>query len=312
MPIDTEEQDFLHYLQCDLPFGYPVKIPVALLLSPAQKSSSRRELLHRQSFFLDFAKRYLMTAPWLAYLAAAKHEAVLIAIPTYDEQLVDVVDKLFFRDLQKKYKDLRETAQAAIDPTTTLNCNRLILLQTEAAQIESATKKVAATIQAGFNAVEPLPPPPPEPPPERGLLPYFIASGLAFVVIGTVTPPYAGGMIWGLAGLILTGVVGARMIAKEKARVREKNATYKAYLLHENYQILCRKSVELVLTLPFEVRKTALVNLSPCLAALRALPPEREALEKHYIMPYFETASVQAASTSSSRAPSNSIASDTK
>jgi hypothetical protein len=41
--------------------------------------------------------------------------------------------------------------------------------------------------------------------------------------------------------------------------------------------------VALVLALPFETRKSALVNLPPCLTALKALPPEREALEARYV-----------------------------
>jgi hypothetical protein len=283
MPIDATELDFLHYLRCDLPLGYPLKTPVATLLSPAQKSGSRRELLHRQSDFLDFAKQFLGTNPWFTYIAAIKHEAVLIAIPTFDEQLVDVVDKFFYRDLQEKCRELREASRAVLDEATALNCERLVLLQSEAAQIDDATRKMASAIKAGFTAVEPLPPPPPEPPSESQLLPWLIATGIGCIVAGALIPSYDGGMIWGVLGLVATVVWGARLIAKEKANIRAKGADFKAYILHEKYQILCRKSVELVLALPFEARKSALVNLPLCLHALQALPPERDALEAHYI-----------------------------
>jgi len=283
MPADSDQHDFLHYLMCDLPLGYPLKTPITRLLSPTLTLSSRRELLHQQSRFLDLAKPFLGTHPWIAYLAAIKHEAVLVTIPTYASQLVDIVDQFFFRDLQQKCKELREASRAAIDEATADNCERLILLQCEAAQIDDATKNVSAAIQAGFTAVEPLPPPPPEPEPEHKSLPYFIVCGVVCIVIGALIPPYDGGMAWGLVGLIVTGIFGARVIKKEKARVRAEGAKFKAYLMHESYYALCRKSVALVLALPFETRKSALVNLPPCLTALQALLPEREALEARYL-----------------------------
>jgi hypothetical protein len=283
MPADSDHHDFLHYLMCDLPLGYPLKTPITRLLAPTLTLSSRRELLHQQSRFLDLAKQVLGTHPWIAYLAAIKHEAVLVTIPTYAAQLVDIIDQLFFRDLQQKCKELREASRAAIDEATAQNCDRLILLQCEAAQIDDATKNVYAAIQAGFSAVEPLPLPPPEPEPEHKSLPYFIVCGLACLVIGALIPPYDGGMAWGLIGLIVTGIFAARVIKKEKARVCAEGAKFKAYMIHENYYALCRKSVALVLALPFETRKSALVNLLPCLIALKALPPEREALEAMYL-----------------------------
>jgi hypothetical protein len=289
MPADSSQHDFLHYLTCDLPLGYPLKTPITRLLTPTLTLSSRRELLHQQSRFLDFAKQFLGTHPWISYLAAIKHEAVLVTIPTYPSQLVDIVDQLFFSALQQKYKELREASRAAINEETAGTCDRLVLLQSEAAQIEAARKNVSAAIQAGFTAVEPLPSAPPEPLPEHRLLPYFIAAGAACLVIGAVIPTYAGGMVWGLAGLAVTWIVGARVMKKEKARVNAESARFKAYMIHESYLALCRKSVRLVLALPFETRKSAMVNLPPCLTALEALPPEREALEAGYIRPFVPT-----------------------
>jgi hypothetical protein len=285
MPADSAQHDFLHYLACDLPLGYPSKTPISRLLDPALTISPRRELLHQQSQFLDLAKQFLGSHPWIAYLTALKHEAVVVTIPTYDSHLVDVVDKLFFRDLQQKYKELREASRAAIDETTACDCERLVLLQSEAAKIENARKNVRAAIQAGFTAVEPLPPPPPEPSSGLGSLPYFIAAGVACLVVSAMIPSYVGGMAWGLAGLVVTGILAARVIKKEKARIQAKSAKFKAYMIHESYFALCRKSVGLILTLPFETRKSALVNLAPCLTALEALPPEREALEAKYLRP---------------------------
>jgi hypothetical protein len=286
--VNASEQDFLHYLTCDLPLGYPLKTPISRLLAPTLTIASRRDLLHQQSRFLDFAKQFLETHPWISYLAAVKHEAVLVIIPTYAARLVDFVDICFLNDLQQKGRELREASRAKLDETAAQNCERLVLLQSEAAQIEDARKKLTGAIQAGFTAVEPLPPPPPEPEssPGRESLPYFIAGGLTCLVIGAVIPPYAGGMAWGLAGLIVTGIVGFRVIKKERARVHAESAKFKEYLIHENYLALCRKSVALVLTLPFEARKSAMGDLPQCLTALQALPPERDALEACYIKPF--------------------------
>jgi len=286
MPADTAQHDFLHYLLCDLPLGYPLKTPITKLLSPELTLSSRRELLHQQDQLLDYAKRYLDEHPWIAYLAAIKHEAVLVAIPTYPSNFVDVVDQFFFSDLQQKYKELRETSRAAIDDATALTCERLVLLLSEAAQIAEATKSVSAALAAGFKGVEPLPPPPPEPAPGPKSMPYFVVGGLACVVIGAIIPPYEGGMAWGLTGLIVTGIIAARVLGKERAHVQVESARFKAYLLHEGYYTLCKKSVALVLALPFDKRTSALVDLSPCRTALEALPPERDAIEAHYIRPF--------------------------
>jgi hypothetical protein len=283
MTAHAPDHDFLHYLVCDLPLGYPLKTPITRLLAPSLTLASRRELLHQQARFLEMAHEFLDQQPWISYLAAAKHEAVLVTIPTYASQLVDIVDQFFLSELQQKCKVLREASRAAIDEKTAETCDRLILLQTEAPQIEDAKKNVSAAIQAGFTAVEPLPLPPPEPASARGHLPYFIAAGVACVIAGAVTPPSDGGMAWALAGLVVTGLAALRVAKKEKARMAAEGAKFKAYLIHENYYALCKKSVALVLALPFEIRKSALVNLPPCLPALEALPAEREALEAAYI-----------------------------
>jgi hypothetical protein len=286
MTADAPEQDFLHYLLCDLPFGYPLKTPVTKLLSRDLSMSSRRELLHQQAGFLDYSRRYLDESPWITYLAAIKHEAVFVTIPTYAEDLVDVVDKFFFADLQQKCKELREASRAEIDDPTALTCERLILLQSEAPLIEDARKSVSGALSAGFKGVEPLPLPPPEPSPPHGTIPYYIGGGIISLIIGVVVPPYYGGMAWALVGLILTGVIGARAAQKEKARVKAESDKFKTYIIHESYYALCKKSIALVLALPFEARRSALVDLSPCLTALDALPPERDALEAHYVRPF--------------------------
>jgi hypothetical protein len=285
MPADDAQHDFLHYLMCDLPLGYPLKTSITKLLDSSMMST-RRELLHQQAGFLDFAKRYIDAQPWIAYLAAVKHEAVLVTIPTYAPQLVDIVDQLFFGELQQKCKDLRAAARAAIDEPTALTCERLVLLQSEAPQIEDALKNVNGALEAGFTAVEPLPLPPPEPLPAQRVLPYFVTAGIVCLIVGGVIPPEYGGMAWALLGLIVTGVVAARVMGKEKARVKAEGNRFGTYLIHESYYSLCKKSVALVLALPFEIRKSALTNLAPCKTALEALPPEREAMEAAYIRPF--------------------------
>lgn len=286
MPADEPQHDFLHYLTCDLPLGYPLKTPISKLLSPPQQSASRRELLHQQSRFLDFASQFLPTHPWIAYLAAIKHEAVLVAIPTYASQLVDIVDITFFHDLQRKNRDLRDASRAAMDEATASTCDRIILLQCEAAQIEDAQKYITGAIQAGYTAVEPLPPPPPEPLPAHRLLPNFIVIGAACLAVSAMIPLVYGGVAWGLAGAAATWYFGAQVFKKEEARFEAEMVRYKASLVFENYHELCRRSVAPILALPLETRKSALGNLPPCLAALEALQPEREDLEARFIRPF--------------------------
>jgi hypothetical protein len=286
MPADTAQLDFLHYLMCDLPLGYPLKTSITKLLD-SSLMSTRRELLHQQNDFLEFSRPYLDTQPWITYLATVKHEAVLVTIPTYASQLVDIVDQLFFSELQQKCKELRAAARERIDEATALTCERLILLQSEAPQIEDALKSINGALDAGFTTLEPLPPPPPEPVPAQRVLPYFITAGVVCLVIGFVIPPEYGGMAWALLGLIVTGLVAWRVMGKEKARVKAEGNRFGGYLIHESYYALVRKSVALVLALPFEIRKAALTDLAPCKPALEDLPREREAMEAAYIKPFF-------------------------
>ena len=278
MSADTAQLDFLHYLICDLPLGYPLKTSIAKLLDSSMMST-RRDLLHRQSDFLDFAKHYLPTQPWITYLAAVKQEAVFVTIPTYAVHLVDIVDQLFFNVQKEKCKELRAAARAAIDEPTALVCERLVLLQSEAKQIEDALKNVTGALDAGFTALEPLPPAPPEPVLAQWTMTYLVMAGMASLVIGFVIPLEYGGMAWALIGLIITGVVGMRVIGKEKARMKDEGALFGTYLIHESYYALCRKSIALVLALPFEIRKAALSDLGPCKPALEALLAERDAME---------------------------------
>jgi hypothetical protein len=285
MPDSDAQHDFRHYLLCDLPLGYPSKVPVAKLLD-ATMMSTRRDLLHQQDEFLESARAYLGAQPWIAYLATVKHEAVLVLIPTYADRLVDIVDQHFFRELQEKYRDLRAAARAAIDDATALTCERLVLLQSEAPQIEDALKSVSGAIEAGFATLEPLPSPPPEPVPAQRDLLYLLVAGVAFLVLGAIVPPEFGGMAWAVLGLIVTVATAVRVVGKERSRVKKEGAPFKSYMIHESYYALCKKSVALVLALPFEIRTSALTNLPPCKTALELLPPEREAMEAAYIRPF--------------------------
>jgi hypothetical protein len=115
MSDDAPDSDFLRYLMCDLPLGYPLKSPISKLLVPNPTMAARRELLYQQDKFLDVANKFLPTHPWISYIAAIKHEAVLVIIPNYASQLVDIADVHFFTELQQKAKELQETSRAAID-----------------------------------------------------------------------------------------------------------------------------------------------------------------------------------------------------
>jgi hypothetical protein len=286
MPAEAPDHAFLQYLTCDLPQGYPLKTPMAKLLAPAPAISARRELFQQQDRFLDLARQFLETQPWIAYLAAIKHEAVFVIIPTHAAQLVDVVDISFFNDLQQKFRELLDVSRKAVEDATAQDCERLLLLQTEGEQIDDAKKYVSGAIRAGFKAVEPLPPPLPEPPSGSKSLRSLIALGISGFVLGAMVPWRYGGIVWGVVAVIITAVVGSRIVRKEMSASQAKSVEFKAYLIHENYHSFCRKSVGLVLALPFEVRQTALVDLPSCLIALEALGPEREALEARYIRPF--------------------------
>jgi hypothetical protein len=166
MPANVPGDSFPEYLKCDLPFGYAASAPLMLPFAAPLKESQRKDVIDLQTRFLDLAERLADSHPWIAYLAALKHDVVLILLSKQPLQFCAIADQKTYNDAQQKWRALRKKSRSAIDDATALNCERLVLLQRESATIEDAEEKLRATLAAGYTALEPLPPEPP--PPDRG------------------------------------------------------------------------------------------------------------------------------------------------
>jgi len=241
---------FLTYLTCDPPAGYPFRTATFPEHSLVLKERERRQFVHQQSVFLETARPFAVSHPWIAYLASLKNEAVLAVIPVDSTPFIDVADQKFLRDSQQKWKALRLETQAAIDQATALSCERLVLLQREASKIDECEKKLRTALDAGFTALKPLPPKPPEP-------------------------------VHGWLAEIAGAVAG-----KIKADQAAKKANWKAWLLQEMYLAVCQGSLHSVTSLPPETRSNGTADLPASLAVLQNLRQERAALVENYITPY--------------------------
>ena len=239
--------NFPTYLTCDLPAGYPFDTPFWLPQPVVLKESVRRELVRQQATFLEVAEQVVGTHPWLAYLAALKHEAVIALTPIESIPFIEIAEQKFYNDTRQRWRQVKREARAGLDEPTAFFCERLILLQREGLKIDEAVTRMEAAINAGFTALDPNPPPPP---PE-----------------------------------IARGLFGGFEI--EPAKDDEAQAARKAWALHETYLGVCQVALKAVNSLPARNKHDMLRDLPACVAALKELREERAALLATYVTPYF-------------------------
>ena len=249
MSSDVPASPFLSYLVCDLPTGYAFEVPLQPSSQIPLKEQQRRLLINQQVAFFDTAGAYATTHPWIGYLAALKHEALLEIIKFEATPFVGILDQKFFNDSQLAWKNLLKTSYAAMEMAVANNCTRLILLQRESLKIADSEKKFQAAVAAGFTALEPAPPKPPEP--EENFSTQLIAA-----------------------------------LGINKARIAEAKAKVKAWHHHETYLLLGYAALKAVTSLPPEIRTSGLKDLSVCITALQNLRAEREMLTAAYVTPF--------------------------
>ncbi len=109
MSSGTQDSDFLTYLKCELPFGYPFEPPLTPQLLPILKERQRMELVCRQAAYFKAANQVAPTHPWIAYIAALKHEAILSFIPVETTPFVNVADQKVFNTCHQESD--RQSAQ---------------------------------------------------------------------------------------------------------------------------------------------------------------------------------------------------------
>ena len=249
MSSDSATTSFVAYLTCGLPFGYPSEPPITPQFLETLRERQRKELVLQQAAFYETANAFAGQCPWIAYIAALKHEAVLAAIPIELPQFVQVTDQKIFNDCHLNWRRLRNESRPAIEDGIAFFCERLIQLQREAWKIDGLENTLRSALAAGFTALLPLDETPPE-------LPKGLGANLASAV-----------------GL-------------DKERREEIEAKIKAWHRQDSYLQLALRTLNKISSLPFETRQNGLKNVPGCLEALKGLREEREILIANYITPY--------------------------
>jgi hypothetical protein len=147
---------FLTYLTCELPHGYPFDPPLTPQSIPLLKERHRKMLVVQQAAFFETAQSLSATQPWLVYLAALKHDAILSFVPIETTPFVNVTDQKYFNTCQENWRSLRHEIRKAVDDGISFFCERLVSLQREAALIDEVEKNLGVAMTKGFTALLPI------------------------------------------------------------------------------------------------------------------------------------------------------------
>jgi hypothetical protein len=246
---DAQDSEFLTYLKCELPFGYPFEPPLTPQLLPILKERHRMELVYRQAAYFETANQLAATHPWIGYIAALKHEAILSFVPIETTPFVNVADQKVFNTCHQNWRQLRNESRRAIEDGIAFFCERLVMLQRDAAKIDDMEKRLLAALASGFTALLPITDEPPKMP-----------EGL---------------------GTDIAGVLGLN-----KARRKKAEAEIKTWHLQDSYLQMCQQAINKISSVPPETKREGLKDVPGTLAALNGLKEEREILKGNYITPY--------------------------
>jgi len=249
MSSGSQDSEFLTYLKCELPFGYPFEPPLTPQLLPILKERQRMELVRRQAAYFETANQFAPTHPWIAYIAALKHEAILSFIPVETTPFVNVADQKVFNTCHQHWRQLRNESRRTIEDGIAFFCERLVMLQRDAARIDDMEKRLQAALAAGFTALLPITNEPPK-----------LPEGL---------------------GTDIAGVLGLKSARRKKAE-----AAIKTWHLQDSYLQMCQQALNKISSVPAETKREGLKAVPGTLAALNGLKEEREVLKENYITPY--------------------------
>ena len=143
MPTSDKFRD---YLLAALPEEYPIaSIPLSLKMEDAH----RKELVYQQGKFLQAADQYIHTHPWIAFIAANKHNIILIAHETSTMTFREISDKEYFDNVEQHKNSIINSIEGMLDEATMLILCRLVYLQTFNGLIKSTIKTVKAALEMG-------------------------------------------------------------------------------------------------------------------------------------------------------------------
>ena len=246
--MSSGDSPLLPFLTCDLPAGYPFEPALTPDFIAIMKERHRKEIVRQQTGFLELGKQCLPTHPWLGYLTALKHDALLTFVPIETTPFVNVTDQKEFSDCQHIWLQLRNESRRAIEDPIAFFCERLVLLQREAPKIDDLERSLQGALAAGFTALLPLAETPPE-------LPKGVGADLA-------------------------GAFGFN-----KAR-REAEARIKAWHHQDSYLQLSLKTLSKMSSLSLETRTHGLKDVAGLLGTLNELREERDVLIATYLTPF--------------------------
>ena len=248
MSSDAQDSEFLIYLTCGLPFGYPFEPPLTPQLLSNLKERQRMEVVYQQAAYFEAASQLAPSHPWIAYLAALKHEAILSFIPIETTPFVSVTDQKIFNTCHQNWRQLRNDSRRGIEEGIAFFCERLVMLQRDAARIDDLEKRLRAALAAGFPALLPIANEPPKMP-----------EGLATEIAGVL----------GLS------------TARKKAE-----AAIKTWHLQDSYLQMCQQALNKISSISPEAKREGLKDVQGTVAELNGLKEEREILKGNYITPY--------------------------
>jgi len=156
MSSGAPSPNFLTCLTCELPHGYPFDPPLTPQSIPLLKERHRKMLVVQQAALFEMAQPLAATHPWLAYLAALKHDAILSFVPVETTPFVNVTDQKYFNTCQENWRSLRHESRKAIEDGIAFFCERLVSLQREAALIDEVEKNLGVALTKGFTALLPI------------------------------------------------------------------------------------------------------------------------------------------------------------
>ncbi len=283
----TTTDRFDAYLLASLPSEYPISsIPLSLKMHDAH----RKELVFQQNKFLAAARERITEQPWITYIAAEKHLALLQAFETDTVSFREIADKEYFDETQTMCRTLIKESVALLDDTTQQNCIRLICIQVHYETLTEAQTILRQALNEGITSFSLFAEAPEEATKPTGCMGCLgvIAVGLVLLFAGA-SKGEAGawaGMFMAFIIAVIYLLVDAPKRKKEKEE-KEYHELKKARI--DRYNSLRGAFLRLThgIYASLELEESDLIkNLSHCVQIFSAVLKERRVLEDTYIRPY--------------------------
>jgi hypothetical protein len=270
----VSQEFFSDYLKASLPEEYPKG---TVSLSFHMRDTEAKEFIYQQAQILERAKGFLPEAPYVAYIAALKHAALLSIVKIDTASFGQISDKEYFDRVNRDYEDLAEAAKSQLDETTEWNCSELVALQCVAAKLSGAINILKQAISLGFSAFNEEPPEPQVSPSDFGCMIFIVA------IVGICVSLFVGVQVNAMMGIslflmALAIIIGAINFLNKKATPQQKR--FEAFFdLRSRFE----KDVEGILPLLYDNQSVVFEDLEGGLELLEGLQNSRTESEEAYL-----------------------------